>query len=453
LVTHPNGHSNLAPVARIPDWSTLDAALRRKISATAVERARRLEPRLNAFVALEEDLVPIEGHLGGLPYAAKDMFRTPSRRPTGGLAIPSDAAIDGETDLLARLDGAGARRVGFTGLPELAYEPSGYNHARGRVRNPWNLDFIAGGSSSGSAAAVASGSAVVALGSDTAGSLRIPAHCCGITAWKPTYGVVATTGAMPLAPTLDTIGLLARSVCDMREAVDLFIADDAPSAGGTIAHTRVITDCFSLAEQPVRQACMQGVDCIEASGTRVDAHAALADIDAVDAHALVILQAEAARIHRVRAQDPDIPAVLRKRLAKGFAIDEATLATSIAMRETLSHDFIARVFGGADAIILPVMAMRVPRAVATDPAADEFSPATLYALSRLTRFVNMLGFPAIAIPVGFDDRGLPVALQIVGRPRTDLALLALGQGVQDRSDWHARIPDAVADAVTDSTRL
>jgi len=440
-------------VARIADWPTLDAALRRKISSTAVERARRLEPRLNAFVALEEGLVPVEGYLGGLPYAAKDMFRTPSHRPTGGLAIPSDAAIAGETDLLARLDGAGARRIGFTGLPELAYEPSGYNHARGRVRNPWNLDFIAGGSSSGSAAAVASGSAVVAFGSDTAGSLRIPAHCCGITAWKPTYGVVATTGAMPLAPTLDTIGLLARSVRDMQEAANLLIADDAPAASGTIAHARVITDCFAAAEQPIRQACHQGVGSIEASGTRLESCTALADIETVDAHALVILQAEAARVHRARTQDLNIAPVLRKRLAKGLAIDDATLATSIAMRETLSHDFTARVFGAADAIILPVMAIRVPRAIETNPAADEFSPATLYALSRFTRFVNMLGFPAIALPAGFDDRGLPVALQIVGRARTDLALLALGQTIQDRSHWHARIPDAVADAVTDLTEL
>lgn len=440
-------------VARIPDWPTLDAALRRKISSTAVERARRLEPRLNAFVALEESLVPVEGHLGGLPYAAKDMFRTPSHRPTGGLATPSDASIEGETDLLARLDGAGARRVGFTGLPELAYEPSGYNHARGRVRNPWNLNFVAGGSSSGSAAAVASGSAVVALGSDTAGSLRIPAHCCGITAWKPTFGVVASTGAMPLAPTLDTIGLLARSVRDMQEAANLLIADDAPAASGTIAHARVITDCFAAAEQPIRQACYQGMGCIEASGTRLESCTALADIEAVDAHALVILQAEAARVHRARTQDLNIAPVLRKRLAKGLAIDDATLATSIAMRETLSHDFAARVFGAADAIILPVMAIRVPRALETDPTAEEFSPATLYALSRFTRFVNMLGFPAIALPAGFDDRGLPVALQIVGRARTDLALLALGQRVQDTSHWHARIPDAVADAVTDLTEL
>ena len=440
-------------VARILDWPTLDAALRRKISSTAAQRARRLEPRLNAFVALEEGLVPVEGHLGGLPYAAKDMFRTPSHRPTGGLATPSDVAIEGETDLLARLDGAGARRVGFTGLPELAYEPSGYNHGRGRVRNPWNLDFVAGGSSSGSAAAVASGSAVVALGSDTAGSLRIPAHCCGITAWKPTYGVVASTGAMPLAPSLDTIGLLARSVRDMRETGNLLIADEAPSVGGTIAHARVITDCFAAAEQPVRQACLEGVDCIEASGTRLETRAGLADIEAIDAHAFVILQAEAARIHRARTQDPDIPAVLRKRLAKGLAIDDATLATSLAMRETLAHDFTARVFGAADVIILPVMAIRVPRALETDPAADQFSASTLYALSRFTRFVNVLGFPAIALPVGFDDRGLPVALQIVGRPRTDRTLLALGEAVQDRSNWHARVPDAVVDAVTDVTEL
>src|SRR5262245_34085404 len=131
--------------ARIPDWPTLGATRRRKLSLTAAERARRLEPRLNAFVTLEDCLPSVSGNLGGLPYAAKDMFRTASHRPTGGLASLGDLAIDGETSLLARLDDAGARRVGFTELPELAYEPSGYNHARGRVRNPSNLDFVAGG--------------------------------------------------------------------------------------------------------------------------------------------------------------------------------------------------------------------------------------------------------------------------------------------------------------------
>jgi aspartyl-tRNA(Asn)/glutamyl-tRNA(Gln) amidotransferase subunit A len=99
------------------------------------------------------------------------------------------------------------------------------------------------------------------------------------------------------------------------------------------------------------------------------------------------------------------------------------------------------------------MAIRAPHALETDPAADQFSPSTLYALSRFTRFVNVLGFPAIAVPVGFDDRGLPVALQVVGRRGADRALLALGEAVQGRSNWHARVPDAIVDALTDVTEL
>src|SRR4029450_13779775 len=158
---------------------------------------------------------------------------------------------------------------------------------------------------------------------------------------------------------------------------------------------------------PVRRACLQGVASIKASGPRIERRTSLAEIEAIGAHALVVLQAQAARVHRARIEDPDIPALLRKRLAKGLTIDDATLAASLSARETLAHELTARVFGAADAIILPVMAIRVPRAVETDEAADKFSPSTLYALSRFTRFVNMLGFPAGAIPVGFYERRLP----------------------------------------------
>src|SRR5262249_25605855 len=134
-----------------------------------------------------------------------------------GCGFSSDLAprVEGCSGLLERLANAGADLVAFTSMTELAYEPSGFNQTLGRVRNPWNLDFISGGSSSGSAAAVASGAVVAALGSDTGGSLRIPAHACGVTAWKPSYGLVSTDGALALAPTLDTIGLLARSATDL----------------------------------------------------------------------------------------------------------------------------------------------------------------------------------------------------------------------------------------------
>jgi aspartyl-tRNA(Asn)/glutamyl-tRNA(Gln) amidotransferase subunit A len=435
--------------ARVPDWAELGADARRNLSSTAVMRARRLERRLNAFVTIEDRIPVFEGTLGGMPYAAKDIFRTASHLPTGGLSNPSGLGITGETDLLKKLDRAGGHRIGYTAMTELAYEPSGYNRARGSVRNPWNLDFIPGGSSSGSAAAVASGSAIVALGSDTGGSLRIPANCCGITAWKPSVGAVSAQGAMPLAPTLDTIGLLARSASDMRHAADILMDDNRGRMLSAIERAVAIGDCFEASDEPVRRACLEGLGAIETNGVNIERRNALDAIKQVDIHALTVLQGEAARMHRSHIDDTKLDPILRQRLAKGLAIDDATLAASRQARAFLIGDFMTHVFGDADVIILPVMAIRVPLVTETDPGSDKFSPRTLYALSRFTRFVNMLGFPAVAVPAGFDDRGLPVALQIVGRPDTDRALLALTANVQKTTGWHARIPAAVAGSLAD----
>src|SRR5262249_29409450 len=226
---------------RIPDWGTLRADTRRAWTATAAERARRLEPRLNAFVTIEDDALPpaSDGPLTACSYAATDIFASPARRPAGGLADGVDLKLAGEAEVLRRLDRAGACRVGFTALTELAYEPSGHNSVRGRTRNPWNLDYAAGGSSSGSAVAVASGTVVVALGSDTGGSLRIPAHCCGVTAWKPSYGLVSGEGAMPLAPFLDVIGLMARSAADLAPAFEVLIGEH-PACSRPAIHVAVV---------------------------------------------------------------------------------------------------------------------------------------------------------------------------------------------------------------------
>src|SRR5262245_16175760 len=170
-------------MARIPDWSRLDPAARRRRQADARAHAAAVNGAINAFVHIEQAPAAVadRGPLAGLPYAAKDLFRTPQREPTCGLDIRAGFGIDGMSDLIERLGAAGADLIGFAGMTELAYEPSGFNATYGRVRNPWNLDFISGGSSSGSAAAVASGAVVAALGSDTGGSLRIPANACGVT--------------------------------------------------------------------------------------------------------------------------------------------------------------------------------------------------------------------------------------------------------------------------------
>jgi aspartyl-tRNA(Asn)/glutamyl-tRNA(Gln) amidotransferase subunit A len=425
----------------IPDWTALDDDGRRDRQDSARALAHALNPVLNAFASIEGTAA---GNSGGLPYAAKDMFRTPGHRPGGGFGGAVDLGIADDSDVLARLDAAGADRVGFTNMTEFAYEPSGFNATTGRVRNPWNLDVIAGGSSSGSAAAVAGGAVVAALGSDTGGSLRIPAHACGITSWKPTHGAVSVRGTMPLAPSLDTIGLLARSANDMMPLVRTIAAlQPSPPVTRAVVVKDVVADCAPA----IQNAAAEIIDVIAACGITITQRPGLAAIDAIDRHALIVMQGESARTHRARLDDAAIAPALRRRLAKGLDIDDATLAASVGARAGLVRDFDEQVLAGGEVAILPVMGIPTPDAAECDPTSQRFSARTLYALSRFTRFVNMLGAPAVSLPCGFDGRGLPIGVQIVGRAGCDLALIDLAHRVQARTRWHAHIPSAIAHLV------
>jgi aspartyl-tRNA(Asn)/glutamyl-tRNA(Gln) amidotransferase subunit A len=247
---------------------------------------------------------------------------------------------------------------------------------------------------------------------------------------------------MALAPSLDTIGLLARSV-EVLRAVAGHVAE-LPEAEA-ITRVAVISDAIAACEPAVRRAVDDGVAALAACQVTLTPVDAMAAIDAIDRHALIVLQGEAARQHRARLDDPALDRSLRRRLAKGLDIEDRDLQQSREARPVLAADFIEQVLRGAQAAALPVMAIRTPPADECDPGSERFSPKTLYALSRLSRFVNMLGFPALALPVGFDDRGMPVALQVVGPPGSDLALLDLGRRLQTATDWHGRIPTAIAD--------
>lgn len=433
-------------IPRFPNWTTLDRRGQGAISASAIDRARRLEPRLHAFVEIQRKNAEAHGcgPLSLIPYAAKDILVAPDHRPKGGLA-ESLNCLAGYADVLQRLDNAGACRVGFTAMTELAYEPSGFNVVCPYPRNPWNLDFIAGGSSSGSAVAVASGSVILALGSDTGGSIRIPAHCSGVTGWKPTWGAVSSAGALPLAPFLDTVGLLARSAADLAAAATVLSADAKPRNG--VEHIVFCGDALDAAEPAIRRACLDAIECMRACGMKASRVDVLSAIAAIDRHALVVMQGEAARTFGSVLEHIGISPILRRRIAKGLTISDAELFTSRATRPQLAREFEDIVLGKADAAILPVMPIRTPTYSDVDPGSPSFSGRRLYELSRYCRFVNMLGFPAVAIPVGFDDRSLPIAIQAIGRPGRDGDLIALAAQMQERTDWHGRVPAAIRDLI------
>lgn len=324
-------------------------------------------------------------------------------------------------------------------MTELAYEPSGITR-RGAL-NPWCADAIPGGSSTGSAILVASGCCFAALGSDTGGSVRIPAHCCGVTALKPSYGTIPLDGAMQLAPSLDTIGIIARSAADLALIWPLVSGDNASAAAEHFTAT-VLQDPFGACDPEIAELCRSVIGVLAESGMTIDARSGFPE--EADQYALLVLQGQAARQHSERIDDARIDATLRKRLGKGLAISDQSLGLALDARDRLRSFFVSRYLGDAAVAFLPVMPIRTPRVEEVDPASSHFNPRALYALSRFTRFVNYLGLPALAVPAGFDSRGMPVGLQIVGRPGSDAALLEIGVRLQALTDWHGRVPTAIA---------
>lgn len=431
---------------RLKDWSDLSEPGRAEAFGLCLGVAERIQTSLAPFVDLcRADARPADGPLRGLPYAAKDMFRSPGRNPTWGLAEPVDGLPDGEkADVLDRLDSAGACCIGFTRMTALAYQPSGVNPLQGAARNPWNPAFATGGSSSGSAVAVASGAAFVALGSDTGGSLRVPAQGCGVSAWKPTRGTVPDGGAMPLSPSLDTIGLLARSVRDIIAAAPVLAHGLPPLRdAGPPQRIAVMADALAASEPSVRAACRQALDAFAALGATLEPRQGISLVEAAGAETLTVMQAEAASVHRARLDDPILDPMLARRLRKGLGIDAKSLADSLARRAPMLDAF-RKLLGGAEMLALPVMPIRTPPLAETDPEMPSFAPRTLYAMTAFTRFVNFLGLPAVALPAGFDDRAMPVALQLVGPPGSDMSLLSAAAALQSITDWHGRLPAGLA---------
>jgi aspartyl-tRNA(Asn)/glutamyl-tRNA(Gln) amidotransferase subunit A len=216
----------------------------------------------------------------------------------------------------------------------------------------------------------------------------------------------------------------------------------------------VADDVVAECDPAIRRCLADAVAAIEAVGIAIEQRPALMPVlEAIDHHALIVMQGESVRQHRSRLEDEAVAPALRQRLAKGLEIADEMLAASVTARNRLVRQFDEAVLCDGDVIVLPVMPIMTPRADRCDPASERFSARTLYALSQWTRFVNMLGYPAVTMPAGFDDNGMPVGVQIVGRAGTDLALLDLVRHVQAITIWHARVPHAVAHLLPEAESL
>ncbi len=423
-LSHPAGWFGLAPDAREP------------AARACRERVITAGSELNAVVSAAT-LPGVPGPLAGLPYVTKDMFDRQERRAEwGGVRTPGRAQRDAE--ILRRLDRAGGVQIAVSRMTALAYEPSGYHATQGRTRNPWHADIVSGGSSSGSAALIAVGAGFLGLGSDTGGSIRIPAACCGIVGLKPGWGSISNEGAMQLAPSLDTIGFFARVA---RDLVPVWhCARDTPEDSPDINTVAVLGDAMAKASPQARIAIDAALAVLSSAGIATLPAETGEIVRIADERALTVMQGEAARIHEndsVNGLDPS----LRKRLSKGLAIADAAIQAALDERATLRDHFVAA-WRGAEAAVLPVMPLDTPLAVTVDPTEKAFDARTLYSMSSLTRFVNYLGLPALSLPIGFDNRGAPIGLQVIGRMQGESALLELAAAFQARSTWHLHLPAA-----------
>jgi Asp-tRNA(Asn)/Glu-tRNA(Gln) amidotransferase A subunit family amidase len=409
----------------------------------AAASCRELRDRLHAFVEIADvPLAGASGPLAGLPIAIKDMIDIAGRAPTLGLAQAPRRVPARNARVFDMLSNAGAVTVAFAQMSPLAYEPSGANPQCGRPLNPWNADYICGGSSSGPAVAVASGCVPLALGSDTAGSLRIPAHCCGITAWKPTHGLVPIEGTMPLAPSLDAIGFLARAASTIVPVAALFAGGDEPHPIHRVAVAHDLTQRSAASIQSSVAAMERTLLTIRRSLLSMTLEPLLA---AADVAVMTVLVGEAARANADLIGSGGLDRELKARLEKGLAITDAQLDDARRLLKQLAATEIERLFSATDAILLPVMPHSTPLVVACEPKGVAFAPRTLYALSSFTRFVNALGLPAVSVPAGVDEQGLPIGLQLVGPPSSDRALIALACEIQQACEWHRRLPPVRAD--------
>lgn len=375
---------------------------------------------------------PEEGPLAGIALAHKDNLDTWGRR--AGCGIDRGQILRGLAPAWAidALHRAGASHLGALVMPELACGATSSNPRFENCINPLHAQAVVGGSSSGSAVAVAGGMAYGSLGSDTAGSVRIPAATCGLVGLKTTLGLIPTQGLTPLAPSLDTIGLLARNVEDAAQLLE-------PLAPGLSLASRAAPEPQRLRLWlPSSWVHEEVALALEALAREMGAESA--DLQAEHAHlsALteIVLQAELAQLQagplRAGRLGPGVQALAWP----GLVMPPAWLEAALAVRGAELRRFCQTWLPDGQVLMMPALARPVPDRSQAEPGQPDFEPRELLALHRSMGFINYLGLPALVMPIAKDSRGLPISVQLVGRPFHEHQLLAIAAQLQERRFGH-----------------
>jgi aspartyl-tRNA(Asn)/glutamyl-tRNA(Gln) amidotransferase subunit A len=443
----------------------------REVTKSCLDRIAQWQPRLNAFMAIEaeEALAAADaadaalakgkssGALHGVPLAHKDMYYEAGKVVTCGTKIRRDFVATTTSTALQRLKGAGTIRLGSLQMSEFAYGPTGHNAHYGAVHNPWAVDHITGGSSSGSGSAVAARLTFAALGSDTGGSIRMPAHFCGVTGLKTTVGRVSRAGAMPLSQSLDTVGPLARTAEDCAVLLGLMAgADPADPTAITgplpdyMAATRGQIDGLTVGvpsafyvddlDSEVARILDETVAVLKREGAKI-VQVELPDQRQLTAACQLVLAVEAAAFHKrwMIERPGDYGPQVLMRLQNGLAIPGVSYLEAMRWRGPALAAHLAAT-AGVDAVIAPVAPVAAPTIVESDVGNSPDAEAVIQRLTRFTRPINYLGLPSLSIPSGFTGNGLPVGMQLVGRSFDEATLLRIGAAFQRATDFHDRVP-------------
>ena len=435
----------------------------------SLHRIAALDPKLRTFITITAEFAESQarqadqdlaagrdfGPLHGIPVAVKDVFCTRGVRTTCGSKLFADYVPEHDAAVVERLRGAGAVIVGKTNMHELAYGVTSANPHFGTVRNPWDLNHITGGSSGGSGSAVAAGMVLMAMGSDTGGSIRIPASFCGAVGLKPSFGRVSRHGVLPLDFSLDHMGPLTRCVRDAALTLNAIAGFDSrddtssrrpvepylPNAPAHIRGLRIgVPENFyfqrlrPLVAQAVRRAAHLAE---EAGGVLVSVR--VPDIGQLNTIGRVILLSEAsATMERYLNQREDFGSDVLALLDQGRLLPATDYINAQRMRRVLQQEFQG-VWKQVDCLLTPTTPTSAPR-IGQSTIDLEGEEDVRIASTRFTRGINVLGLPALSLPCGFDDAGLPLGLQVIGPPFQEALILKVGAALEDALNLTQRQP-------------